>query len=277
MKANLAVLAILAGVAAVPAYGRDGLECNKKQTRCLTETKDLTVGDQVGIFNDDGELVATGEVKGMRGDRRAVLINKKHGSIRRGYNLALLEGQSSDASVGPSYKIYREPAKLAAGGSLGYSSISIGEGSPATEMSMYAQWRKWGGLLLIARGVYTATEGEVSYYTDDGLERAPISMSGVGLLGGIGYTLRDTKPISFRGELGLGTMWVNASIDGDPSMVDEVGSKARVKNGFGAYGRGSIGAVWNLSDWHLHADLAESLVYEALAYTLAFGVSKDVK
>src|SRR4051812_16205965 len=91
---RLSVAAIMAwsitSSALAREIGRD-LMCNKKQTKCLTESTDLTIGDQVGIFNDEGELVATGEVKAMRGDRRAVLINTRHGDINSGYHLALLE------------------------------------------------------------------------------------------------------------------------------------------------------------------------------------------
>lgn len=279
MRILVAVLG-LASVLSTPAFARDDKEllCNKTQTKCLTESKDLTIGDQVGVFNEDNELVATGEVKAMRGERRAVLINKRHGQISRGYHMALLEtNTASDASSSTTtaYKIYREPSKMKVGAELGYSSWSIGDSSPATEMSVFASWRKWGGMQLIARGVYTAMEGEVTHYGEIDTETLPISMQGMGLLGGVGYIVRESKPLSFRGELGVGGMMVNATVDGDEDRVEETNS--HIENGFAPYGRWTLGVIYNIDSWHLHADFAQSLVYDAMANTIAVGVSKDIK
>lgn len=277
MRNFVAVLG-MATVLSAPALAREDNEllCNKAQTKCLTESKDLTIGDQVGVFNDDNELVATGEVSAMKGERRAVLINKKHGSINRGYHMALLETNTqSDATTGTAYKIYREPSKMKLGAELGYSSWSIGDSSPATEMSVFAQWRKWGGMQLIARGVYTAMEGEVTQYGDIDTETLPISMRGIGILGGVGYIYRETKPLSFRGELGVGGMMVDATIDGDKALVED--SNSHIKNGTGVYGRWTLGVIYNVESWHVHADFAQSLVFDAMANTIAVGVSKDIK
>src|SRR5690242_19276795 len=87
------------------AFGKAELQCNRKQTKCVTETTQLTIGDEVGVFNPDGELVATGEVTNMKGERRAVVINKRHGSIHGNYNLALLETKPSDAHFASTYKV----------------------------------------------------------------------------------------------------------------------------------------------------------------------------
>jgi hypothetical protein len=280
MRNFVAVLS-LASVLTSPALARDDkeLQCNKAQTKCLTESKNLTIGDQVGVFNEDNELVAVGEVKAMKGERRAVLINKRHGHISRGYHMALLEtntaSDASSGSLGSTYKIYREPSKMKMGAELGFSSWSVGDGSPATEMSVFAQWRKWGGMQVIARGVYTAMEGEVTHYGPIDAETLPVSVRGLGLLGGVGYILRETKPLSFRGELGVGGMYVSATADGDADLVED--TNAHVENGFGAYGRWTLGVIYNIESWHIHADFAQSLVYEAMANTIAFGVSKDIK
>lgn len=277
MRASILTLTA-ASLLSVPAYAKT-LQCNKHQTRCVTEDQELTIGDQVGIFNSDGELVAEGEVKAMKGERRAVLINKRHGAIRRDYKLSLLEGQASDASPSAAaYKIYKEPAKTQVGAELGYSSVSIGGGSPATEFSAFGQMRKWGGMQLVGRFVYEAVEGEVQH--DDGDQQGetlPMSMTGIGLLGGAGYVVREGKPISFRGEVAGGAMHVSATIGGDSGLVGEEGSNAKVDNGFNLYGRWTLGAVLNMDIWHVHADVAQSLVKEAFHNTIALGLSRDLK
>ena len=72
-------------------------------------------------------------------------------------------------------------------------------------------------------------------------------------------------------------MYISATVDGDAGLVDDSSTNSKLKNGLGLGGRWSLGAVWNLSDWHVHGDFAQTLVYEAMSNTMAFGVSKDLK
>ncbi len=254
------------------AFGKS-LQCNSQQTKCLTETKYLTIGDQVGIFNDDGQLVAKGEINAMRGDRRSLVISERTGTIRKGYNLALLKpDQTAD-----SYRIYRDPTAMSVGGAAGYSTLSVGEGSPATEFTGFAQWRQWGGMQLIGRFVYTNMNGDVTRNGPDGTEVLPITMNGLGLLGGVGYIIRESKPLSFRAEVAAGGMQINASVGGDSALADSKDVNSRIKNGLNAYARWSFGAMYNTGAWHWHVDFAESLVQQAFANTLSFGLSTDLK
>src|SRR4051812_23593628 len=107
---TMTMIAVSVAVSSVAttALSRAELQCNKLQTKCVAENNKLTIGDQVGIFNEDGELVATGEVNAMRGERRAVQIDKRHGTIRRNYKLAMMDDKSSSANLTP-VKIYRDP------------------------------------------------------------------------------------------------------------------------------------------------------------------------
>lgn len=268
---------ILAITAANTAFGKANIQCNKKQTKCVTESTGLTIGDKVGIFNDEGELVATGEVNAMRGERRAVLIDKRHGAIRKGYRLTMLENKAAGSDLS-AVKVYREPAKLSVGFSGGLSSIVSSSGAPASELSVFGQMRQFGGLQIIARGVYMAMEGDATRYADQGTETLPMSVSGIGLLGGVGYVVRDNKLLAFRGEAAVGGMSVSAAIDGDPSLVSEdEGFKSDFSNGIGFYGRLSAGAQLNLESWHIHADVAQSFIQKANGYTIAAGVSKDLQ
>lgn len=262
------------------AMANDSLVCNKTQTKCLTETTQLTIGDKVGVFNTAGELVATGEVRAMRGDRRAVTIGERHGQIRKSHRLALLDTKGrSDAVDMTSYKVYREPANLTVGASAGLSTVSVGESTPGLEFSAYGQWRQWYGLQLIVRGVYVSAEGNATTYDaiEDQKIQAPISLSAMGLLGGIGYILRENQPLSFRSELAAGGMQMSASIDGDSALLDEGEYNARIKNGMAAYGRGSFGVMYNFASWHVHADLVQALTQQAHFSTITAGVSKDLK
>lgn len=256
----------------------DEIMCNKKQTRCVTESQIVTIGDKVGFLNKDDELIAVGQVKGMKGNRRAVLIQKRHGTIYRDHRLTLLGGVDSDATNMSEYRIYQRPSEMSVGGSLGYSTVNIGEGSPGVETSAFGQWRSWRGINLVGRGVFSQMEGTVQNFGDNGVENNSVSAIGFGLLGGASYIMRQTKPLSFKVEAGLGLMYISANVDGDSGKIGEPGYNTKVKNGFGPYGRWSIGAMYTLgSNYHLHADVVQSLVYEAFANTLAGGMSVDLK
>lgn len=271
----LTVVAITGGFSSAQA---EEIMCNKKQTRCVTESQIVSIGDKVGFLNEDNELIAVGQVKGMKGDRRAVLIQKRHGTISQDTRLTLLGGVESDATNMAEYKIYQRPSEMSVGASLGYSSVNIGEGSPGVETSAYGQWRSWRGINIVGRGVFSQMEGTVQNYSANEVENVPVSATGIGLLGGASYIMRQTKPLSFKVEAGLGLMYLSASVDGDSGKIGEPGYNTKVKNGVGTYGRWSIGAMYNIgSDWHVHADIVQSLIYEALANTLAGGMSMDLK
>ena len=274
MKTFGIIVAVL-GLAGIAQGGE--LLCNKKQTRCVIEDNtDYTIGDRIGFFNASDELVARGKVKSMRGDRRAITIGKRHGKIKRNDRIALLETRNG-ASVRDTYKIYRKPADLTIGGGLGLATVGIGGGSPATEFAGYAQWRKWREVEFSARGTFLAMEGEVSR-TYDAIETQPMSLSGYGLSGGVGYTLRKNKTLGFRGELGLGLMYIDANVGGDPELVAaEHDFQSQVENGFGPYSRATIGAVLNFNAVHVNFDVTQSLIHEALASTLGAGLAIDIQ
>ncbi len=271
------VIGFVALVGFSNAYAEE-IMCNKKQTRCVTESQVVSIGDRVGFLNEDNELVAVGEVKGMKGERRAVLVKKRHGTIYRDHRLTLLGGVDSDATNMSQYKIYQRPSEMTVGATAGLATVNIGEGAPGIESTVYGQWRSWNGINLVARGVFSQVEGTVQHYTETAVENSNVSATGLGLLGGISYIMRQTKPLAFRAELGLGLQYISASVDGDAGKIGAHGYNTKVKNGVGAYGRWSLGAMYRVgSNWHVHADVAQSLIHEAFMSTLAGGLSMDLK
>ena len=277
MKSLVALLALILVEA---AEARTFIQCNKRQTKCLTENSRLSIGDQVGIFNRDGMLVAEGEVTALRGERRTLKIERRHGTIRDNDSLALLEQDKafgSGSTLSPS-NVYREPTALSVGGSLAMGNISIAESSPVFEMSGYGAWRLLGSAQTIMRAVFQRSEGGVAGYREGqvGLETLPIQVTGIGLLGGLSHTSFRMRKISIRTEAGLGTMRVDAKVDGTTDLAEDKGFKTHIENGFQAYGRGTFGGVVNFDEWHLSGDFVFSLVNNAYMQALAFGVSRDL-
>ena len=281
---NTAAVGMLCLAAANPslASARD-LQCNQNQSRCVIEDRDLTIGDEVGVFTRNNELVAVGVVKGMRGHRRAVDITEINGTIRKGHRLALLDrsmdGGSDAVASKRGFRVWRDEALYTVGGSLGFASIGIGEGAPGTELSGFAAWRKFPGFEMVGRMTYLGMEGEVSRISGrvDGIETQPISMRGIGLLGGVGKTWMHNRPLSARAEAGVGFMHVGASVAGSSGDVEGAGYDTLVTNGFGKYLRGSASGIYNMQDWKLELGVAQTMFHDALSTSIGIGVMKDLR
>lgn len=255
------------------AFGRS-LLCNRDQTKCVTDSKDFTIGDRVGVFNGAGQLVAVGKVKAMRGERRAFRIKRRMGRINKGYNVSLLNRRAVRSGQ---VEVYRQPPKISVGGSAGLATVGIGDGSSATEVTGFGEWHQWRGVKLVGRGVYTAIEGDISRYSDTSIETRPLEVAGFGLLGGASYTAWEQGIFSVRGELSGGFMYTDAVIDGDPGLVAGAGFDSKVDNGFGLYGRGEVGALWNMGPWSVKLAVAENVIQQALGTSLSGGVVKKIK
>ena len=253
------------------------LQCNADQTLCvISDSAELTIGDRVGVFNNDGDLVATAEVSRMRGDRRSLAIGSRTGRIEKGDRIALLDTSAIDGTPPLEYRTYREPAKYEVGASVGYATITLGDSVPGYEASAYFQQRKWGQFELIGRAVAEVVSGKTSH-PDVSTDKQPLKMTGLGLLGGLGYEWFTSQPLSLRVEGGIGAMQVAATVDGKKGPVDDGSANVHVKNGLSPYARWSVGAVYNYSDhWHAHLDLAESIVYQAFGNIITLGLSRDL-
>ena len=272
---------LLAGIAvacSTQAFA-DDMQCNKKQTKCFTEDRDLSIGDEVGVFTSDDELVAVGTVRAMRGAKRMVSIKESTGTIRKGYRLALLERNASDADYSPQYKIYRNPADISAGASFGMATAGIGEGSVAFDTSAFGSMRQWKDLELVGRFNYLTFNGNVNRATTEstGMETAPFSVNGIGLLGGIGYTWMHNSPLSFRGEVGAGFMHISATVDGSAGEVEGAGYPMKVSNGFGKFIRGGVSGLYNMSDWKIELGLSNAWFHEAMASGASLGLIRDFR
>ena len=272
---------ILAGL--VAAYSTellaDEMQCNKNQTRCFTEDRYLSIGDEVGVFTTEDELVAVGTVKAMRGARRMVSIKESTGTIRKGYRLALLERNASDANYSPNFKIYRNQADISAGASFGMATAGVGQGAVAFDTSFFGAFRKWNDIELVGRFNYLTFKGQVNRATTEatGLETESYSINGLGLLGGVGYTWMHNNPLSIRGELGVGTMHVTANVGGDAGLVEGNGYPMQVSNGFGKFFRGGVSGLYNMKDMKLELGLSNAWFHNTMATGASVGLIKDFR
>ena len=270
---SFAVLSVVLGSSQAFA---GAILCNKAQTKCVIEKRDVTIGDQVGVVNSHGELVATGEIKGIRGEKRAVVITKRHGAISQDYKVALLSSGPLGESP-QSFKIYKEPSKYVVGASLDYGIVSVAGGASGLGISPFGSMRLLEGLEVVGRGVFSSYSTTMALSDRISAIEAPFVMRQMGLLGGVGYRMLESNPLSFRGELSLGLTNINATIDGDTTLVDEdQNDRVKVKNGWAPTGRWSFGAYYRINKYLISVDAVQSLTYRALASGLSFGASMEI-
>ncbi len=272
-------LMLIAVACSSPVFAKT-VQCNALQTRCVADGSDFTIGDRVGFFNSDNELVARGEVIAMRGDRRAVDIEKRFGQIAGEDRIALLHNgpRSFSANRAPSsYDNYKAPSDVVAGSALGVASLNIGSGIGAQDISVFAQFNEFRGLKLVARGNYLSGSGEAHRNLEEGYEKVVVDVRGLGLWGGAAYVLRETKTLAFRGEADLGIMNASVTADGDTALIDdgEVNTNIRSGTHFGA--KLMIGSVLTYDSWHGHFDVSHTLVSGLRPIELSVGLSKDIK
>ncbi len=261
------------GVQSVSAYAKT-LQCDKPQKICTIDDLDLTVGDKVGIFNEDNELVAIGIVKEIKGSRRTIKIVSNMSKIKKNYTLSLLN-VPEDKKLSEVYKVYREPSKESAGGSVGIGTLGVGKGAVEFELSGFYQWRRFANLALVARGVIAKASGDIARI-DSGIETTTFSMMGFGGAGGVSYSVFEGKPIGFRGEVVGGFMFVSATVGGSAGDVDGAGFNTGMKNGIGLLIRGDFSMLIERESYRIALFLTPSLVHNAVSYGIGAGIIKDL-
>ena len=272
-KLSFATFAVLtgfmsAGIGSETAHGKS-LKCNKRQTTCEVRTKDLTIGDRVGVFNPEGVLVAVGEVKKIRSQKRTIKIKKRHGDIDRKDRIALLDTKGSLNSAPTKYKTFNEKNR-SIGASAGYTYVGIAQGISAFGVSI---WRPKGGLEYVVRGSFISGEGETAINENNDTSEATygVSLTGFGGMGGVGYTMLKDKPMSFRVEGVAGMLYTQYDA---PAAEDEAETAALndIESGIGFVSKGTISALWNLEKIGLSFDLATGMYHEAPIGSFAAGL-----
>ena len=275
MKRTLIVtLAALAFIFSDLAMARE-VQCDKAQKRCMTADGNLHVGDKVGILNDDGELQATGIVKGLRGIKRSIEIEQSFGPINTESRVVLLADvdQSGDHSA---YKIQHVSAAAQVGVNLAYASLSSGAGLPGQELGLYGSLRQWGNLAVLARTAVLFVGGPVRIFNGTEFESPEQKTMGFGLLGGFAYQTKAARPFSLRTELGIGLMHVRSTLGGSAAVNNLHVDETKFRNGSNAYGRWGLSGVYNWEEWHFDGGIALSFVGQAIANSLVIGAAHDI-
>lgn len=249
------------------------VKCNKTQNLCEVDTTRLTIGDKVGIFSEDGDLVALGEVKTLKGRIRVVDIKKKYGPILRSHNLEMVKDEEYDAPA-KYFKVLKKGAEQSAGGSLGLVSLGVGEGFLGFQLDGFMEWLWQNGIFVFGQGFFISGKGNATI-TEEAINEDTIAMSVIGALGGVSYTGFRNREMSFRGDLGLGFANVSAST-GSGRDVKEV-ADGRIFPGMGFVMRGEAAMLWTIGDWRPYISGSFIRLQNSNNYGVSLGVLMGLK
>lgn len=275
LKRIFLLASVLTGVSST-AFGY--LKCDEAQKTCITEHKDLTIGDRIGFFTAEDKIVAVGVVDDMEGERRKISVTRRFAGIRKSNTVALLHNKAYDERNLEVYKVYRDPSEKSFGGAAGIASMSVGEPKSSYELTGHYQWRTWKNFRFLGRGFYLLGNSEVSRASDElGIETKPFALQAVGLLPSAAFVAFHNSPVSFRAEAGLGPVFLDGKVGGRASEVSGAEFETKVENGLWIAGRGSAGVVYNKDVWHGDLSVAYT-AYRAAAHTaLSFGLGYDLR
>jgi hypothetical protein len=227
----------------------------------------------VGILNRSSEVVATGKVRLIKGRKRIITIRRKFGEIGSEYKVVLLS-EDSMSGERPQYRIYREPAKILYGGAFEYGTVTAGSGAPGYGLTGFGGYRFLKHFLGVGRLLYASYSSQIRDRASDNAANLPYHLTEMGLFGGVAYMVRESQPLSFKGELGVGYVLVDATIDGSTDLADnKFQGQSKVKNGWAPMVRWSLGAAYRINHYRLTVDVVQGLVHQALSSSLAMGAT----
>lgn len=236
MKRLLALLVVLWGSI---SYAFP-FKCDKEQMNCEVQTRRLTVGDKVGIFTSQKQLVALGEVTDIEGSKRVIKITKKWALLLRNHDVEII---NDNAFQNPEayYTIVTPLPPMSWAAQIGIVNLGIGDGFIGTEVSGLFFKHFWRDFSYFGRLHYLTGKGKASDNLG-GASSQNVSVSSIGVSGGVSEMILPFAMIAVRldGELGLGMGQVTLAGGFDEDKV----LNSRFKDGLGVYARGGASAVW---------------------------------
>lgn len=260
---------LLAVSASLPAAA-DEFRCDRKQTRCSVENVRLTIGDEVGILNEDSELVATAEVDGIQGRRRQLNVKRRHGRIFNGYKLTRLTPETGISELESSYKVFKPSSDALVSATAEIASLGVGEGVFSYAAHGYYEAKIKQYLYWTGRGFFLTGSGNIRPYSGGGV--SVISASSFGAMGGLAYKTKRRGDLVFRTEAALGFGYIMSDIDGDAGLVDL--QVDQMNNGFGLASRLEVQAIYQGNDWSPALVGSYGFIQSASIGSVGIGLSK---
>lgn len=248
-------------------------KCDKEQTNCEVQTRRLTVGDKVGFFTSEKQLVALGEVTDIDGAKRIIKVTKKWSLLLRNHDVDIINDnafQNPDAY----YSIVTPLPPMSWAVQLAMVNLGIGDSFIGTEVSGLFFKHFWRDFSYFGRLHYLTGKGTASDNLGGASSRT-LTVSSIGLSGGVSELLLPFATIAVRlnGELGFGRGKVTLEGGFDEDKV----LNSRFKDGFGIYVRGGAAAVWRRDGLQPEIGLAVLHLHNSNNPAFFLGINGSIK
>jgi hypothetical protein len=276
-KSHLWTITVVSGlVVSSEMYAAKDFSCGSQNNICVVNDRNITMGDDVGFFTERGELIATGKVTKMSGNKRSVQLRQVMGPVsEQAESYAMLD--SPRAIRQDQMKIYRQPSPLAVGGSFGVMTFGAGGDAKGFETSAEIIRRKFLGKVDgFARGSYYTMTG-TAYNTAYEMEPSTFKASAMAALGGISYTLFSENDVSLRTELGAGAAYTTAKIN---NSIDDAKSPDwgyNVRSGFSPHLRGLVALGYKFEGFQIEAGVAPGILAGKTSTAIGAGLLINLK
>lgn len=273
----LAIYAIAASTLAAPtALIAREFSCSSKNNTCFIYDRTIVTGDKIGFFTERGELVATGKVTKMSGNRRSVQLQQVSGSVdSQADTYAMITDPTAISQE--KFKVYRQPTPIAVGAQVNLASFGAGGDAKGYEATGEMLRRKFLGKVDgFARGSLYSFTGTAEN-TNDIAPQKTFTATAISAMGGVGYTLFSQSDFFIRSELGAGLSYTMAKIDGSAGDAKSEDWGYQVNSGFAPHLRGLIAAGYSIDRWQIEAGFAPAMLAGKTTTAIGAGLLLNLK
>ena len=225
----------------VAAEEAEHFTCDEEFIRCKVADMSLTVGDNVGFFDENDSLCAVGSVVTMQVDHRQVVITELFTKIPADAIVKVLAPQDNS---GAGYRIRVDTPSTLFGTEVALMIPHLTDQLLGYDYSVYFNRRLYRDLSLIFRAGYSFMHGEIRKRTWEGMLPFTVHVHAINLLSGISYTAFSQSLFSLGFELGLGVSAVNNLTEEDISLNEDF-------SGLFFHTRTALSLLLNLHPWRV--------------------------
>jgi hypothetical protein len=277
---SLALLTTLLTITGTPALAARDFTCSQRNDVCVVNDRNIVSGDELGFFTDRGELIATGKVTKMNGSKRSVQLQQVMGQVNsQADSYAMLDTRSDIRSTvsQQQYRIYKRPAQLTIGSSLGMTSFGAGGDAHGYELSGEAIRTRFVGQVdgYVRGSFYTLSGTSRKVYGDAAY--GDFKSNALAISGGVAYTLFSRDDFVLRTEAGLGLAYTLAKINNSVGQAKSPEWGYEVPTGIAPYARGLLAAGYKFDAFQFELGVAPALLAGKSATTLGAGILMNLK
>ncbi len=244
------------------------VRCTSDQSFCEIDNFRLTIGDQVGFFNDSQKLIATGEVQRLKGVLRVVKINKRLAEIVASSTVRPI-GDDVVGSRGEVLEYFQPEARLQLYGGAGLANSSLSSDSRGYLAEAKIDYLSYFGIRPGATARFALSNGSIVDTRQGDLSR-DYKVSSTELYLTASQIFWRQNSISLRPEIGLGGAFVSYSLSGDGPSPN---SFSKLNEGLNLALTGGLSCLWK-TPWALstYADFSYRSITKVSGLSISLGM-----